>query len=383
MATFDTFREAGNPLFNGNKLKLGTFSTNLSGACCMTTAETTFEPSFEQNVNIAKMAEASGIEFMLSASRWKGLGGKTNPQGNSMETYTWASALAAVTKNIYLFTTSNVQTIHPILAAKQLTTIDHISRGRIGLNIVSGWYRPELEMFTSTILDHDERYDYAAEWIDIVQKMWSEASVDYDGHYFKIKAGTQEPKPYQNPRPLLISAGSSKKGRDYAARWCDLNFSIINNLDSGARWVKEFKHYAWQNYKREVGTFTFSYVVCRDTEKEAKEYFDYYVKEMGDVEAADNFCRVNSIETSNFSPESLQAFREAIMAGSGGYPLIGTPEQIVEKLIQLSNTGIDGTLISFVDYNTELPYWNEKVMPLLVQAGLREPVSKMAPIARN
>lgn len=63
------------------------------------------------------------------------------------------------------------------------------------------------------------------------------------------------------------------------------------------------------------------------------------------------------------------------MAG-GGFPLVGTPEQVTSRLLELSRTGVDGTLISLVDYNAELPYWNENVRPLLEQAGLRKPLNK-------
>ncbi|NPD16109.1 LLM class flavin-dependent oxidoreductase [Xinfangfangia sp. D13-10-4-6] len=381
MSNLDAFRAANNPMFNDNKLKLGIFGSNCSNACAITMAETSFEPTFEKNLEIARMLESSGFECMVPIARWRGFGGPSNFNGNCMETYTWAAALAAQTKSIYLFATSHVPTIHPIVAAKMATTIDHISKGRFGLNMVCGWFTPEMEMFGVKMMEHDTRYEYATEWIQAVEKLWTEEWSEMNGEFITIKNGFSDPKPFQKPRPVLISAGSSPKGREFGARFCDINFSVVENLDKGKAWVNDMRRLAYEQHRREIGAFTYSYAVVRDTEKEAKEYYDYYVHEKGDWEACDNVCRVFGIESGSYSKEYFDKFRANFIAGWGGYPLVGTPEQVTDKLIELSNTGIDGTLISMVDYNAELPYWNEKVMPLLEQAGLRKPMRQSAQAA--
>ncbi len=378
MSNLDAYRAAGNPLFNDNKLKLGIFGPNCSNACAITLAETSFEPTFEKNLEIAGILEGAGFECMVPIARWRGFGGPSNFNGNCMETYTWAAALAAQTKNIFLFATSHVPTLHPIVAAKMATTIDHISKGRFGLNMVCGWFTPEMEMFGVKMMEHDNRYEYATEWVEVLEKLWKEQWFDYKGEYFTINQGFSDPKPYQKPRPVLISAGSSTRGREFAARFCDINFSVVENIEKGSKWVETMKKLAWEQYNREIGTFTYSYAVVRDTEKEARDYFNYYVHERGDWEACNNICKVFGVESGTYSKEYFDKFRENFIAGWGGYPLVGTPEQVTDKLLQLSKTGIDGTLISMVDYNQELPYWNSKVMPLLEQAGLRKPMAKAA-----
>lgn len=373
MSNLDAYREAGNPMFNENKLKLGIFGSNCSNACAITLAETSFKPTFESNLEIAGMLESAGFECMVPIARWRGFGGPSNFNGDCMETYTWAASLAARTKDIFLFATSHVPTLHPIVAAKMATTIDHISKGRFGLNMVCGWFTPEMEMFGVKMMEHDTRYEYATEWVQVVEKLWREQWFDFKGQYFTINQGFADPKPYQTPRPVLISAGSSPKGREFAARFCDINFSVVENVETGKKWVDSMKKLAHEEHKREIGTFTYSYAVVRDTEKEAKEYFDYYVHEKGDWEACDNICKIFGVESGSYSKEYFDTFRENFIAGWGGYPLVGTPEMVADKLVELSGTGLDGTLISMVDYNQELPYWNEKVMPLLEQAGLRKP----------
>jgi dimethylsulfone monooxygenase len=371
MSNLDAFRAAGNPMFNDNKLKLGIFGANCSNACAITTAETSFAPTFAKNLEIVDLLEEGGFECMVPIARWRGFGGVTNFNGNALETYTWASALAARSKNLFLFATSHVPTIHPIVAAKMAATIDHISNGRFGINMVCGWFTPEMEMFGVKMMEHDNRYDYASEWVDVVNKLWTEEWFDHEGEFFTINQGFSEPKPYQSPRPVLISAGSSPKGREFAAKYCDINFSVVENIEKGTAWVDAMKKQAWEDYQREIGTFTYSYAVVRDTEAEARDYYNYYVQEKGDWEACDKICEVFGVQSGTYSEEYFQKFRENFVAGWGGYPLVGTPEQVTERLIELSSTGVDGTLITMVDYNQELPYWNEKVMPLLEQAGLR------------
>ncbi len=378
MSNLDAFRAAGNPMFNDNKLKLGIFGANCSNACAITTAETSFAPTFEKNLQIVDMLEESGFECIVPIARWRGFGGPTNFNGNALETYTWASALAARSKELFLFATSHVPTIHPIVAAKMASTIDHISNGRFGLNMVCGWFKPEMEMFGVKMMEHDNRYDYASEWVEVVEKLWREEWFDHKGEFFTINQGFSQPKPVQKPRPVLISAGSSPKGREFAAKYCDINFSVVENIEKGTAWVDAMKKQAWNDHQREIGTFTYSYAVVRDTEAEARDYYNYYVHEKGDWEACDNICQVFGVESGTYSEEYFQKFRENFVAGWGGYPLVGTPEQVTDRLIELSGTGVDGTLITMVDYNAELPYWNEKVMPLLEQAGLRKPKAKVA-----
>src|SRR5437773_3663033 len=202
-----------NALFNDNRLKLGVFGLNVSNGCAATTAEGHLEPTWQNNLDIAVMADRAGIEALVPVARWKGFGGQTNFNGTCFETYTWAGGLAAATRQLAVFSTSHVPTIHPIVAAKQATTIDHISGGRFALNVVCGWFVPELEMFGAPIMEHERRYEYATEWLDIVKRLWtSEEEFDYEGRFFHIKRGYQQPKPIQTPFPAVMNAGASSTG---------------------------------------------------------------------------------------------------------------------------------------------------------------------------
>jgi alkanesulfonate monooxygenase SsuD/methylene tetrahydromethanopterin reductase-like flavin-dependent oxidoreductase (luciferase family) len=162
------------------------------------------------------MADRVGIEFMLPIGRWKGYGGDTDYQGATPETVTWACGLLAKTERLTVFGTVHAPLLSPLTAAKQFVTADHIGEGRFGLNVVCGWNEGEFEMFGATLRDHEPRYEYAQEWLDIVKLAWSpHEDFDFDGRFFQIspralpKTSTR-PHPIPSPRlcsvPCTVSA---------------------------------------------------------------------------------------------------------------------------------------------------------------------------------
>ncbi len=358
------------PLFNDNKMKLGVFGQNCSYGCTISHAETTFEPTYAHSVSISQKADAFGFELLVPVGRWRGFGGSTDFNGTCMETYTWATAMATQTKNIMIFSTSHVPTMHPIVAAKQGATIDHISGGRWGLNIVCGWFTPEMEMFGVPQMPHDVRYRYAGEWIHVIKRLWTEQHFDHEGEFFKIQDGYLLPKPVQQPYPVLINAGFSPAGKEFAAREVDFNFIAVDTLENGQAVVTDVKRLA-RDHGREVGVMSYGLVVCRDTEREAQQQYRYII-EKGDWEAARNILRLLGVESGSFNERHLTEFAERFIAGWGGYPLVGAPEQVTDELNKLAQIGIEGMILCWLDYNEEIEYFGERVLPLMKQAGLRQ-----------
>ena len=354
------------------KLKLGLFSTNVGGGMMATTAPTSYELTWEHTRKIALQAEAMGFEAVVPVGRWLGFGGKMNYAGESFETYTWAAGLAEATKRIMVFATSHVPTMHPILAAKQAATIDHISNGRFGLNLVMGWFSAEMEMFQGKQREHDERYRYGSEWAEIVRRLWTENEpFDYDGTFFKFKGARVLPKPMQKPHPVLVNAGSSPAGIDFSARSCDINFIGMGTFDMGRASSEAVRRRAWDVYHRDITTMTYATVVCRDTEEEAKRDYQALVDEI-DWAGVDNLIRVFGLEGQSYGDaESVRMLRTQFALGWGGMTFVGTPEQVVDKLAKTSEAGMDGIMLGFNDYVVELEHFDRSVMPLLKQAGLR------------
>ena len=124
---------------------LGTFASNCSGGMTPTKLAERWDSSWENNEKLGVLLDEAGIDFMLPIARWIGYGGETDFHGGVLETMTWATALLAKTKRITVFTTMHVTANHPVIVAKQIATADEISRGRIGLNVVAGWNKPEYE----------------------------------------------------------------------------------------------------------------------------------------------------------------------------------------------------------------------------------------------
>jgi dimethylsulfone monooxygenase len=371
----DELRRAQNPLFNDKKLKLGTFGSNLNGGCAISTVDGTLKADWPSTLAVAQLADEMGFEALVPVGRWRGFGGKTNFNGPGFETYSWAAGIAALTKNSCVFSTSHVPTVHPIMAAKQATTIDHISGGRYALNIVTGWHKPEIDMFGAPLLDHDVRYDVAVEWLEIIKRLWTwEEEFDFEGKYFKIQKGYLEPKPLQKPYPVVMNAGGSDKGRHYAAKYCDVAFVVLDTheFDGAKARVDAYRDLARKEYGRDIEVWSYAYVYQGRTEKEAKDYFELVTgAQHGDIEAATNLVETMGINAMTFPPGVLDQMKIHFMAGWGGYPLIGTPEQIVDGLKTMSRMGLDGTLLSWPRYIEDMKWFRSHVMPLINQSGLR------------
>ncbi|HEY0278315.1 MAG TPA: LLM class flavin-dependent oxidoreductase [Solirubrobacterales bacterium] len=364
------WREANVPLYNEQKLKLGLFGTNCSYGLTMTEAETSYEVTWPHTIEIARRADRMGFELLVPIARWRGFGGSTDFNGENYETYTWAAGVAAQTENIMTFATSHLPTVHPIVAAKAATTVDHISNGRAGLNVVMGWFNPEMEMFGAEQREHDERYDYGSEWLDIANRLWAGGEpFDYEGKFLRVKAARAAPLPIQRPRPVLVNAGSSKAGTDFAAREVDFNFLSIDTIENAANMAANVRKIA-AGYGRDIGVLGYAYVICRDTEEEAKRHHEYII-EKGDWDGAKNIIDVMMTGANQSFETQIRTMQERFIAGWGGYPVIGTPEQVVEELGRISAAGIDGLTLGFLDYNEELKYFDDAVMPLMREAGLR------------
>ena len=327
----EEYRRAHVPLYNDQKLKLGVFGINCSYGVNISHAPTTYKVTWEHTSEIVKRADAMGFELALPVARWRGFGGTTDFNGESFETYSWAAGLAQATKTIMVAATSHVPTVHPIVAAKQATTIDHISNGRFALNLVMGWFTPEMEMFQGSQRAHDDRYRYGAEWLGIVKRLWTEEEpFDFESADFHIKQAQAHPKPIQKPHPVLINAGHSPAATEFSAREVDFSFVGFDSIDQVKAVAARMRAKARADYQRDIGVCTSALIVCRETEAEARQVYRSII-EHGDWVAAGNLMKVLGIESQSFN-NRIDKHRERIVAGWGTNPIIGTPEQVTAQL---------------------------------------------------
>ncbi|QJY48182.1 LLM class flavin-dependent oxidoreductase [Pseudonocardia broussonetiae] len=370
-----------NPLAGDNPLKLGLFCTNGPGASQTLVPEAP-ETSWDLSLRTARAADRAGFEAVVPFARWKGYpeNRADHKTGCVMDPFTWAAGIAAATERIGVFATSHAPTLHPIVAAKQAATVDHISGGRFALNVVGGWNRPELEMFGAPLREHDERYDHLDEWLQVIRRLWTETDeFDFHGRFFDVVGGVSQPKPVQRRIPIM-NAGGSPRGMRFAAEHADLCFLIVHSEEESAvrEQVQGYKRMAREEFGREIAVWTHTVVVQRDTQAEADAYLHRFSVEHEDTESVDAWMRLQGANAQLMPPDVARAMRQRFAAGAGGFPLVGTPETIAGRLEMLSSTGVDGALLTWVDYDAGIADFTRDVLPRLERAGLRAPVAAPA-----
>jgi dimethylsulfone monooxygenase len=365
-------------MYNANALKIGVFGANCSSGRSATTVPERWSASWPDCRRLARLADDAGIDFMLPIGRWKGYGGVTDFHGSTLETVTWAVGLLSVTARMTVFGTVHAPLFHPLIAAKEFVTADHVGEGRFGVNLVVGWNEGEFEMFGVTQREHDARYAFAQEWLDVVKRAWSErGDFDFDGEFLQLKGIRAFPKPYGETRPILMNAGSSQVGQDFALRNCDAFFVATSgsrtSLEGNAKKVAEIKRAA-QSFGRDIEVYTVGQVICRSSQKEADDYYRHAIIENADWGAIDGMLANKSITPQTIDPEEYEKKRRYFASHAiGGYPFVGTPDRVADELATISKAGMRGIALSFVNYLDELPYFCDQVLPRLVRLGVREP----------
>jgi FMNH2-dependent dimethyl sulfone monooxygenase len=352
-----------------NRFLLGTFSSNCSGGMTVSTLPERWVANWQNNLKLGQMLDDAGIDFMLPIARFIGYGGETDFHGGVLETITWATALLASTQRITVFGTVHTAANHPVVLAKQIATMAQIGGDRVGLNVVAGWNKPEYEALGLKLPDdHETRYGYAQEWLDVVKKLWThEAPFNWDGKYFQLQQTYGNPRPAVTP-PILNAAGSPQ-GRDFAARNANFLFTPAIDLERSKEEVVELKAMGQKN-NRKVDVLTFSHVVCCPTEAEARARWQH-ILDNADWAAVDNLIRLQFAHAQSFPHDLLALIRERMAAGHGGFPLVGTPQQVADGICSLHAAGFRGTTLSFVDYVAEFPYFRDTVLPILHARGIR------------
>lgn len=347
------------PFMEAEHFRLGTIATNCAGGMTPTRALDRWDNGWDNNLALAKMLDAAGVDFMLPVARWSGHGGETDFHGNVLDPLTWAAALLALTERLTVFATMHAAACHPVVAAKQIATADQVGRGRIGLDIVVGCDRPEAGALGLTASDGEAGDRHAQEWLDIVLALWAEPErFDWDGERFNLRRVVSEPKPVDGRPPILTAAGAPQ-GRAFAARNADFVFLPAADVLRSKRRVADLKAGAGG---RDVGVLTACHICCRPTEAEARDFHRWYAHDNADRGALD------SLSADADPPAPI---RDPIAAGRGGLPLVGTPAQVAAGLAELAQAGFAGTALSFLDYLEEFPYFRDEVMPILAENGLR------------
>ncbi len=353
---------------NGNAMQLGLFMPN----CSYGYSISTYKPdpndwTFESNLRIARAAEAAGFDFLFPVAKWQGYGGETDYLGTSLETFTWASALLANTTTINIFSTVHVPVFHPVATAKMGATLDHIGNGRWGLNIVSGWSEHEFGMMGIEVIAHEERYRRTEAYIEILKGLWTQepGSFNYECPWYTITGGNVLPQPMHKPHPIIANAGVSEDAKALVSKQCDWAFISPPSVAEAPAVVADIKERA-RKLDRNVQCACYPFVLWRDSESEAQEERQRIVENMDRV-AVDNWASGLKIQSGSFDKFTAEMYA----FGGGALPLVGSKTQVAESLRELYDGGMDGFLMVMLDYYQDTIRFEQEILPLLKQMGVR------------
>ena len=267
---------------------------------------------------------------------------------------------------------------HPMHLAKFGATLDHISGGRWGVNAVTGYAEREPLLFGQAKIDHDQRYQMLDVFVSRLKQLWaSSENLTVDGPFWSMQDAFVSPRPFFG-RPILVNAAGSQVGIEYAARHSDLMFvtspagnQLVDAVESLPAHVATIQATAARQGRR-MRTIINPMVLCRDTEREAIAYRDA-IEAAAAVEAVAGFADHGR----RGDAQAWRDQRRQHRAIGGNLHLVGSPEQVVDGFLKLQRAGVDGVQLTFYDFEKDLGYFGEKVLPLMVQAGLRLPDDAM------
>lgn len=359
---------------------LGLFLPIHHGGWSSSNLPRTTDWSFDYNAKLTQKAEELGFDLVFGYSTWQPKGGQGPTRTEAgLDAFIATASLAAITSRILLISTIHVLygPWHPIHLAKFGATLDHISKGRWGINVVTGHRAYEHELFGWSQIEHDRRYELADEFVTVLKRLWSET----ENFSYKSQSSWQFKDAYISPRPLygrpiLVNATGSDAGIEFAGRHSDIVFitspgggDIESALSSLPAHTVRVKQSAIAN-GRQVRTLLNPLIVVRETEKEAEEYAQAII-DHADYQSIAGRSGVSS-DAHAWRGHHKGNLRHGVGSAIGGnVQLIGSPEQITEQILQLNKAGVDGFQLAFYDFEPDLDFFGKRVLPLLKQAGLR------------
>ncbi|WP_033923063.1 LLM class flavin-dependent oxidoreductase [Sphingomonas sp. 37zxx] len=348
---------------DGGGKDLGVFLPMANGGWIMSKNAPPLDGSYVYNRKVAVAAEAAGLDFVMAMAKFKGYGGDIRQWESSLDSVVLMAALAEATSRVKVWTTIHTILQNPGVAAKMIATLDRVSDGRAGLNLVTGSYQGEFAQFGAWPegVDHDGRYDLAYEWIRAIKQLWTQDSVTLEGKYFQLENATSWPKPVR--QPFTVCAGTSAKGMQFTADEMDAIFLSGGDpvkLGEASRAAKETA----ARQGRFMRTYSMMTIVFGDTDAEAQATADHFRAGL-DEQALQGMLRAYGFfDTEQGGKEN--AFVEKARSTFMAPYVLGTVDTVIDKLTDLFDvSGTDGLMLIFPDYLTGVPLFGQEVLPAL------------------
>ncbi len=340
-----------------------------------------YKPSFDLNKQVVQTAERHGLDFVLSMIKLRGFGGPTEFWDHNLDSLTLMAGLAAVTSRIRLFATVPTLAVPPAIAARMAVTIDSISQGRFGLNVITGWQRPEYSQMGIWPGDHyfSRRYDYAAEYVRIMRELWETGVSDFRGEFFQMDDCRLSPRPSVPMK--LICAGQSAAGMAFTARWADYNFCLglgFNTPAACAPTIARMQEAA-ALVGRVIPCFALIMVIADETDAAAHAKWEHYRAGV-DVEAVTWMMAQAAADTRPNADTNVRQLTDAERAVNLNMgTIVGSYARVAAMLDEFAAIpGLGGVMLTFDEFITGTEVFGTRIQPLMHSRRHIVPLSKAA-----
>lgn len=350
-------------------LRFAYWVPNVSGGLVTSTIEQRTDWSYDYNRELARTAERVGFDYALSQVRYTASYGAEFQH----ESTSFSLALLLATERLKLIAAVHPGLWHPGVLAKWIATADHLSGGRVAVNVVSGWFKDEFTQLGEPWLEHDERYRRSAEFITALKRIWTEDDAELAGDFYRIHRFTLKPKPLSwegRPHPEIFQGGNSTAARQNGGRLSDWYFSNGKSFEGVQEQLADLRAIAADAGRAHGPRFGLNgFIIVRDTEREAQDQLREII-EKAHVEAVHGFgdaVRQAGRSTSDARGMWADSTFEDLVQYNDGFRtrLIGTPEQVARRIVEYKRIGVDLILGGFLHYQEELEHFGRVVIPLV------------------
>jgi FMNH2-dependent dimethyl sulfone monooxygenase len=315
------------------------------------------QPTWEYVSRLARRSEQIGYSLTLIAEL--NLNDIKGVDAPALDAWSTAAALAAVTRELELMVAVRPTFHLPALLAKQTANIDHISNGRVSLNVVSSWWAEEARKFGVHFEQHDDRYARTSEWLDIVDAAWKQDHFSYSGKYYSVQDTVVQPKPVAKPRPTIYAGGESEAAKNLIASKCD---AYVMHGDPPDRIRDKVKDLAQRREKFGLGPMKYGvagYAIVRDSEAEAQRELARITDVKQSAAGYGNYQQwlANTQLEQRVSLEDYSVSNRGLRSG-----LVGTPEQVRERVAEFEDAGVDLLLLQFSPQYEEMERFAAQVI---------------------
>jgi pyrimidine oxygenase len=335
-----------------------------------------YMPSFDLNKEIVLKAERYGLDFALSMIKLRGFGGKTQFWEHNLESFTLMAGLAAVTSRIKIYATAATLTIPPAIVARMASTIDSISHGRFGVNLVTGWQKAEYDQMGLWPGEEHylKRYDMLTEYAQILRELWDTGVSDFKGEYFEMTDCRVSPRPQVSPK--IICAGSSDEGLAFSAQYADYAFCLGVGVNTPKAFGSNNQRLAAATAKtgRKVGVYVLMMIIADETDAAAEAKWQSY-RDGVDEDAVQWLKAQSAPNAVNKTTNVVQLSDTVSAVNINMGTLVGSHAKVAAMLDEMAEVeGTGGVLLTFDDFIKGMDDFGTRIQPLMkTRQAVREP----------